>query len=107
MVSLLGLMAFGFSAQADTNFCARYNHQPRYVKAISVIAHNMQYDVEQLCTLPRLADIYITDRVFYVPPKNEPEPNVWITLHYNEYSCQYFVREADWVVSRKNCYNTF
>lgn len=46
------------------------------------------------------------ERIF-LNEKQGPEPHFWVTLHYNEYSCQYFVRKIDQVVTRKTCYNTW
>lgn len=86
--------------------CARYRQNPKFLPAIGLIARNMQYSLEDLCHLPHLADLYVTNRVFY-NEQGEEEPHVWVTLHYNEYSCQYFIRDLDQVVTRKNCYNTW
>lgn len=97
---------FADSFTVEGNKCARYTQNARYSEAIQIIAKAMQYSTEGLCNLPHLADVYVTDRTFY-NEKNEAEPHIWVTLHYNEYSCQYFLREADKVVTRKNCYNTF
>jgi hypothetical protein len=76
--------------------------------AFTVVAKNMKYTVDELCSLPRLLAVYMDNRTFYRPENNnQPEPHTWVTLHYNEYSCQYFVRDADLVVTKSNCYNTF
>lgn len=109
--SLAMLVTVGLSApalaQTVPGYCNKYTNNANYLRAISVVARNMRYTEAQLCTLPHLMDIYVTDRVFYRPPSNQPDPHVWVTLHYNEHSCQYFVRLADWRVSQANCYNTF
>lgn len=100
---------FPFTASAfsvDGDKCARYQGNSRYEEAIAIVAKAMKYSTQELCTLPRLADFFIEDRNF-VNEKQEIEPHIWLTLHYNEYSCQYFLREADKVVTRKNCYNTW
>jgi hypothetical protein len=99
------LPALASNFTVEGNKCERYVGNARYSEAIDLIAKAMKYSTEELCTLPRLADVYVVDRVFY-NEKNEAEPHIWLTLHYNEYSCQYFLREADKVVTRKNCYNT-
>jgi hypothetical protein len=99
----LPAMAEGFVVEG--NKCARYENNGRYREAIQIVAKAMKYSEQELCHLPRLADVYVVDRVFY-NERNEAEPHIWLTLHYNEYSCQYFLREADKIVTRKNCYNT-
>ncbi len=109
MKALLIAAAFSLltatQAFAATGFCAKYEKNAKYLDAIKVLAKNMQYGFEELCNLPRLADIYVTKRSFY-NEQNELIPHVWVTLHYMEYSCQYFLRESDLVTTRKNCYNT-
>lgn len=97
------------SASAWTGYCARYTtsaESKAYLTALSVVAKNLQYTEDQMCTLPTLSDIHLAKRNF-VNAQQEIESHVWVTLHYSEYSCQYFVRESDWVVTRKNCYNTW
>jgi hypothetical protein len=104
---LLGLILLTASpALALADHCSPYAKHPRYQEAIALIAGKMGYEPKELCGLDRLAAIYVTDRVFF-NKENQPEPHIWVTLHYMEYSCQYFVREADSVVTRKNCYNTW
>lgn len=96
-----------FSAPAfATDHCARYDANEKYAHALSVLAKSMGYARPELCTLPRLADIYVTTTTL-VNERNESIPHVWVTLHYDEYSCQYYVREADFVTTKKNCYNTW
>ncbi|MBX3022634.1 MAG: hypothetical protein KF799_13255 [Bdellovibrionales bacterium] len=105
---LLVLCATG-AAQAETALqksCENYMRKPTDSQAIEVVATAMGYTTTELCQLPHLLDIYV-DRRNFLNKKNEIEPHIWVTLHYNEHSCQYFVREADLVVTRKNCYNTW
>lgn len=86
--------------------CAPYAGNEKYTRALSTIAKAMAYAPEELCSLPRLSAIHVTGRIFHDEQGN-PIPHVWITLHYGEYSCQYFVREADFVTTRKECYSTW
>lgn len=88
--------------------CDKYANNAPYVKALNIVATNLQYTLDGMCNLSRLSDIYVDRRNW--PSAKDPmkmEMHIWVTLHYNEYSCQYFVRESDGVVTRKNCYNTF
>ena len=101
------LLTLPASAIAD-DYCTSSVRHERDQVALEVVATAMKYTVEELCQHPRVMAIHFTDRIFYNPQNNnEPEPHVWMTVHYNEYSCQYFVRDLDLVVTRKNCYNTF
>lgn len=108
------LLAFALSmfvflpARAGERMCDKYRNNALSTYAIKVVAANLKYGFEELCNHPRLADIYVDRR--NLPHPQDPMrsvPHVWVTLHYFEYSCQYFMREADGVVTRKNCYNTW
>lgn len=102
----LALTLFSFSAFSQSHGCERYASKPVFVKAIETVANHMNYSLEELCTLPRNMDIHVTTTKLY-NEKQEPIPHVWVSVHYDEYSCQYFVNEADFVVTKSNCYNTF
>lgn len=96
-----------FASEFSEKSCEKYGRKASYAKALDVISNNMKHSSRsELCSLPHLFDVYITDRDFYNIETQEQEPHVWVTLHYAEHSCQYFVRNSDWVVTRKNCYNT-
>lgn len=94
------------SAMAFGPLCERYLDNALEVAAIETVSFNMQYTPEQLCSLPMAYDIQITHTMLS-DEDQRPIPHTWLTVHYNEYSCQYFVRDADKVVTKKNCYNTF
>ena len=72
--------------------------------AINVVAKEMKYNFNQLCSQSTIGDIYVTNRTFYTR-EGDPIPHTWVTLHYWTYSCQYFVRKADNVITQANCYN--
>lgn len=96
-----------FASEISKKSCENYSRNSAYAKALDVISTNMKHSSRsELCSLPHLFDVYITDRSFYNIEEQREDPHVWVTLHYSEHSCQYFVRNSDWVVTRKNCYNT-
>lgn len=94
------------SAQAFGPHCEAYLSKPLYVSALKTVARNMLYTPEQLCSLERIMAVEV-QHTNLLDENQRPIPHTWVTLHYNEYSCQYFVRDADKVVTKKNCYNTF
>lgn len=102
-------LGLGLSVQASAagGFCAKYNENAEYTKAIEIVAAKLKYSTEELCTLGRLADIYVDTKNIYNAQIDEVERHIWVTLHYYEYSCQYFVRAKDGVTTAQNCYNTF
>lgn len=96
-----------FASEFSAKSCERYLQNATYAAAIETLAGNMRYSVEELCTLDRLMDIHITNTQIFNIEKQKDEPHVWITLHYAEHSCQYFIKNEDQTTTKKNCYNTF
>lgn len=101
-----GTLASPSEAKAFGPHCQAYLNKPLYVAALKTVARNMQYSLEQLCSLERILAVEV-QHTNLIDENQRPIPHTWVTLHYNEYSCQYFVRDADKVVTKKNCYNTF
>lgn len=109
---LLGLTLFVLSSNAFawSGLCekvASNAKHPEYAQALTLLAKHMEYSEEQLCNHPRILDIYGDNKTLFNPETHKPEPHVWMTLHYSEYSCQYFFRQADWKLTQSNCYNTW
>lgn len=94
-------------AGAATGFCEKYSQNQEYTKALEIVAAKLQYTTEEMCSLPRLADIFVDTKNIYNAQIDEVERHIWVTLHYAEYSCQYFVRAKDGVTTAQNCYSTF
>lgn len=92
------------SSLAFANHCDKYAAQPEVITAIQVVAKEMKYSFQDLCNQSRIGDIYAAKRVIY-SHDNQPIPHVWVNLHYWSYTCQYFVRESDHVITKANCYN--
>lgn len=91
---------------SDKNLCTQYQHNLTYTQALETLASRLSYDFLQMCSLPHLLDIYITDTILLDPQQN-PIPHTWVTLHYSEHSCQYFLKTDDLSVTKKDCYNTW
>ncbi|MEO5970126.1 MAG: hypothetical protein ABIQ95_09380 [Bdellovibrionia bacterium] len=94
------------AAMAQNNFCDQYASKGTYLTAIATVASKMNYTFEELCSLPRLMDIQMLDSLRY-SEDYELIDHSKITLHYETYSCDYFVRNSDQVVTKKGCYNTW
>lgn len=106
IILLAGIVLSSMSASAATNVCLPYLAKADYMAAIDSVATAAQYSAAELCTLPKLQDLYVTSRTLY-NEKNQAIPHTWVTLQYSDYACQYFVREADLVITKANCYNTW
>jgi len=105
ILALVSATFVGGSVLASTDSCSQWQRED-YQSAIGVVATHLNYSKAELCSLARLADIHVTKRSF-LNADQMPEMHTWVTLHYNEDSCQYFVRDWDLVITRSNCYNTF
>lgn len=106
-MKLLGLLALlSVSSLHAADFCQKYDKHPLFINSVEVVAKNMKSSLEELCSNPSIYDIYVTS-TDVVSVTGESIPHTWVTLHYAEHSCQYFVREVDLVVTKKNCYNTW
>ncbi len=97
-----------FSLPALADLCAPHMSRDLRMRALETLSARMDYSLGELCSHPRLLDIHVTETNFYNPATREHEPSEWVTLHYREfYACQYYVRQADMVVTKQNCYSTF
>ena len=107
-MKLLGslLVLFTISSASAADFCARYSKNALFMSSVEVVAKNMKYSLDELCNYPALYDIYV-EPTGLPNEKGQLIPHTWVTLHYAEHSCQYFVRDEDKVVTKKNCYNTW
>lgn len=102
----LAVLMFSASAFAQGNGCTRYSNNQVFMKAIETVAQEIGYSYEDMCSGSRVLDVHVTTKKIY-NEQQEPIPHVWVSLHYNEYSCQYFVRESDFTITKGNCYNTW
>ena len=110
---ILLAVVFLFAAQASVasdisiKSCEKYGRDASFSKALDVISTNFKHNSrDELCALPHLFDVYMTNTMIFNLERQKDEPHVWVTLHYAEHSCQYFVKNEDWTVTKKNCYNT-
>lgn len=112
LFSITSIFSINSFAKTDNSYalsghCEKYSNQKNYIKAIQVVASYAKYSPVELCELSRLADIYVVDTNIYNPETRQDEDHIWVTLHYNAYSCQYFVRNSDFNITKKDCYDTW
>lgn len=105
ILMLVSAVLVGGPVLASADVCSQWQRED-YQSAIGAVAKQMSYSKTELCSLARLADIHVAKRSF-LNADQMPEMHTWVTLHYSEESCQYFVRDSDQVITRSNCYNTF
>jgi hypothetical protein len=97
-----------FASEFSERSCELYSKNEKYAKALDVVAEMVTNSSRsELCSLAHLLDVHVAEKNIFNKENEKTENHVWVTLHYNEYSCQYFVRDTDFVVTQKNCYNTW
>ncbi len=105
---LLLASTHSFASEFSERSCENYSKDDKYRKALDVVAAMVtNSDRNELCSLPHLMDVHVTSSNIFNLETRREEPHSWVTLHYSEHSCQYFVRDQDLVVTKKNCYNTW
>lgn len=89
--------------------CIRYNKKPELIDLLEQLADRMNYTYEEFCTNIRIWDIQKETRQYYYRDTDQMEPHSVITVHYNEYSCEYHYNDIrqQWMKSRDYCYNTW
>lgn len=88
------------------NPCDKYAHNEHLTNAIKTVATYIRYDFEQVCLHPMNLDIEAYEENV-ITKNGEIEPHVRVTLHRNEDSCYYKVRDIDGAITASRCYSTF
>ena len=114
---LAALLLVGSLSTASAN--GRFNHCEKYLGKTSgngaiampdllqQLAAKLGYSYEELCQHPRIMDIYSEVRNLHNREKDTFELHQFITLHYNEYSCEYRFNLVTNSWGAQKCYNTF
>ena len=103
VVSLAILVASSFSFAA-TNLCTKWEHKPRYVKAIEAVAKQYKFSYEQLCTHPAILDIEAQPS-HIVLVDGTVIPHVQVQLHQSTQSCLIMVNDLDLSITKNYCYS--
>lgn len=97
---LAGTSAFAY------NPCDKYAHNDHLQKALFTVANHIRYDFVQMCLHPMNLDIQ-AEYINVITQEGAVEPSVRVTLHRNEDSCYYVVRDLDSAITKSRCYPTF
>lgn len=103
---LSALIVLASSAAFAQNSCDKWANNPRFVKAINVVAANEGYTFEQLCTLPKILDVE-AQPTRKIERDGTVIPHVRVQLHMEYSSCLYMVRDADLAITENRCYSGF
>ncbi|MCO5113225.1 MAG: hypothetical protein M9899_03520 [Bdellovibrionaceae bacterium] len=95
------------SFAAPNDHCAPYAHDSEVISVIEILAPMLSYEYHELCESERVMAIYPTRVNVYNQEKDEYQEHISITLHYNEYSCEYRYNMVELRWGKKQCYNTW
>ena len=105
---ILGVLIFSQSIRAyEVNHCAQFDADPEMSRLLYSLSEKLSYSYEELCSEPRIFDIFSERRQVYYLESDSYHEHMFITLHYNEYSCEY---QFDMVMDQwadQHCYSTF
>lgn len=109
LISLLLVVGANASAAGGggVDYCARYMENSTTAFLMQSLAQKLMYSYEEFCNHPRIMDVYQEDKLVYKRETDEYQKYKFVTVHYNEYSCeyQYNLDEKRW--AKQECYNTF
>jgi hypothetical protein len=106
MKSLIAALLFVSSTAFAQDFCSRWNSNPRYEKALQSLASHLDYDLNEMCTLPSLLEIEVQPTRI-IDTRGEVVPHVRIYFHRSYESCYYMVRDLDQVITDARCFSSF
>lgn len=96
-------------AYDSSDKCQRYHKDIEMMSLLDQLADRLKYKFDEFCTNIRIWDIQKEVRRYYYRDTDEMENHQVITLHYNEYSCEYHFNldRQKWMKGRDYCYNTW
>lgn len=102
------LLCFSSSALANPH-CGRYLSDARKTEVLESLADELLYSYDELCSHARIQNIQMEQGEFYYDDTKEFEVHDIVTIHYNEYSCEYHhnVARKLWQSGLHRCYNTW
>lgn len=103
------MIAFSVNASfaLSVDKCEQYSNNKEVIKVLEILSQKLSYTFSEFCENPRIMDIYQTRIDVYMAELDEYHEHISVTLHYNEYSCEYRYNVIlnDW--GKQQCYNTF
>lgn len=91
----------------EGNHCKQFDKNAKIADLFRQLAKKLQYDYEEFCNNPRIADLYHEEKLVYHREDDQYHPYEFLTIHYNEYSCQYRYSYDEKAWKNQECYNTF
>lgn len=107
LLASIFLVATTATANEVTRYCEKQQSNPVHAELLKALAQKLSYDYNEFCNSPRIIDVFFEDRSVYNRESDTYEDHKFITLHYNEYSCQYTFNLVKKAWGKQHCYNTF
>lgn len=98
---------FADAALASGRLCTKFESRPAVQTVVQILAKKLSYSMEQLCNHERILDIQDEPRRFFYQDSGQYETHTVITLHYNEYSCEYHYNAGRSQWQKEYCYSTW
>ena len=106
MKKLMVTLLLTTSVFAAEDFCSPWRNNERYNRAINSLATYLEYDVNEMCSLPSVLNIE-AQPARTIDRNGNYIPHVRVTFHKAYESCYYMVRDEDQVVTDGRCYSTY
>lgn len=106
---LLGFALSGHPAHAESvaKYCQRYGQNEVSSKLMHDLAAKLMYSYEDFCASDRIMDVFQEDRLVYHREDDTYQKYKFITVHYDEYSCEYQYNLDYNYWGSQSCYNTW
>ncbi len=89
------------------NHCKQYEKNAFLTQLLQSLSARLSYTHEEFCNSERIMDIFREERLVYHQEDDQYHPYEFITLHYNEYSCEYQYNIDGQKWASQYCYNTW
>ena len=103
-ITLLMALATLSTTVSANDLCSKYEHNPRFMKAIEVVAKFQKYTKEEFCNLERVLDIEVQPSQV-IDREGNVIPHVQVQQHKSWDSCLYLVNELDYSMTQTYCYS--
>ena len=102
---LFSLATLSFSASASANdLCSKYEHNARFMKAVTTVAKFQKYTKEEFCNLENVLDVEVQPSQV-IDREGNVIPHVQVQQHKSWGSCLYLVNELDYSMTQAYCYS--
>lgn len=100
---LFALATVSLSVSAN-DLCTKYEHNARFMKAVTTVAKFQKYTKEEFCKLESVLDVEVQPSQV-IDYEGNVIPHVQVQQHKSWGSCLYLVNELDYSMTQAYCYS--